>query len=49
MIVVVHGSFSNWQDYAGHFNGPKYFLDSDVIMITFGYRLGPFGQYKYAK
>ena len=25
--------------------GPGYFLDRDVILVTFNYRLGPLGEY----
>ncbi|OXA63095.1 Venom carboxylesterase-6 [Folsomia candida] len=43
VLVVIHGSFSEWHDQGGHFNGAKYFLDEDVVLVSFNYRLGPLG------
>lgn len=29
--------------------GPDYLLSKDVVLVTFNYRLGPFGRHSYKK
>jgi Carboxylesterase type B len=42
VIVNIHsGAFMFG---SGSESGPKYLLDQDVILVTFNYRLGPFGK-----
>jgi len=43
VIAVIHGGFAHWEDQTGHFLGAKYFLDEDIVLVSFNYRLGPFG------
>lgn len=41
VLVYIHGgafAFSSGNDY-----GPKYFMDQNVILVTFNYRLGALG------
>ena len=39
----IHGG--GWLSGAGHFYGPEYLLDRDVLLVTLNYRLGPLGMY----
>jgi len=41
VMVYIHGG--GFVNRAGHFQGPQYILDKDVVLITINYRLGPLG------
>jgi len=40
-MVYIHGG--GYADGNGSRYGPQYFMDEDVVLITFQFRLGPFG------
>lgn len=47
VLVFIHGG--GWFAGAGssYMFGPEFFLDENVVLVTFNYRLGPFGKYIY--
>lgn len=42
MVFIHWGAFVAGRSTAGYL-GPEYFMDKDVVLVTFNYRLGPFG------
>ncbi|XP_037084522.1 cocaine esterase-like [Pollicipes pollicipes] len=42
MVFIHGGGFTVWDGDEQWF-GPRYFMDEDVVLVTFNYRLGPFG------
>lgn len=43
MFSIYGGAYIH--GYAGFgYNGPTYFLEQDVIVVTSNYRVGPFGE-----
>jgi len=43
VMVFIHGGSFTSGDGDEFFRGPKYFMDNGVVLVTFNYRLGPFG------
>lgn len=41
VIVHIHGGALNFG--YGHFYGPKFLMDQDIVYVNFNYRLGPLG------
>lgn len=41
VLVFIHGGF--FMSGSGGYYGPRYLMDHDIILVTFNYRLGPFG------
>ncbi|CAG7787108.1 unnamed protein product [Allacma fusca] len=41
VMVYIHGGGFQWG--TSHTHGGKYFMDEDVVLVTFNYRLGAFG------
>ena len=42
-MVYIHGGAFIMGGGVSYFFGPNYLLDNDVVLVTFNYRLGPFG------
>ncbi|XP_043203335.1 acylcarnitine hydrolase-like [Amphibalanus amphitrite] len=43
VMVFIHGGGFVEGHGDGENHGPRYFMDEDVVLVTFNYRLGPFG------
>ncbi|XP_043195710.1 venom carboxylesterase-6-like [Amphibalanus amphitrite] len=43
VMVFIHGGGFTIGSGDDEFYGPSYFMDEDVVLVTFNYRLGPFG------
>jgi len=43
VMVFIHGGSFTSGDGDEFLRGPKYFMDNGVVLVTFNYRLGPFG------
>jgi len=43
VMVYIHGGGFTTGDGDESFLGPKYFMDGEVVLVTFNYRVGPFG------
>ncbi len=43
VMVYIHGGAFIMGGGSSYFFGPNYLLDNDVVLISFNYRLGPFG------
>lgn len=44
MVFIYGGAFIGGYDEEINY-GPHHFMDENVIMVAFNYRLGPFGKY----
>ena len=46
VMVWIHGGAFIWGSGNGQDDlyGPHYLLDRDIVLVTFNYRLGPFGK-----
>ncbi|XP_055370969.1 juvenile hormone esterase-like [Condylostylus longicornis] len=43
VLVYIHGGAYKYGSGNSLINGPKHLLDEDIVLVTFNYRLGPFG------
>lgn len=44
IIIYIHaGGFFEWSSNSEYHSGPEYFMDHDIIFVSFNYRLGTLG------
>ena len=50
-MVWIHGGGFTFGSGNGEtdFFGPEMLMDKDIVLVTFNYRLGPFGKFRFHK